>query len=577
MKQKDGRLEHEHIWAGYGVPIVLLIVAEIFYFRNVIGTPWMMGDFGDGRFCNLAVEHWYQVFIGKVHWTNLGMFFPAAHTIAYSDMFIGFAPLYILFRSLGMDMFTANKCVLILFHVFGTLSMFYMLKHTFHFRALPAMVGSIVFAYANVMNLSLHTQLYAIYMVPLFVILMAGYFQNVSGSGKTRYLYFWGALAQFAVIFYTAGYIGYFLAMFLGVFVVVYCILKIAVHAHPLFKIFQFISRHVFECVSYLLGVAIFFYPFIHLYLPISTMFGKRNWIEIADFLPTLKDFITIYPTNWLYGHFGKYLLAGNGAGELVNGYPWITLLLFILGTIYLIFWMIRGTHHPHKSRAVSPQNRVTDEMSVQFAVTAALSVGICWILILKVGKDFSLWYLIYKLVPGIGEIRAVSRFNLLLVFPVAFVVACFIDQVLMKLCCKSEIRRLVLGMPFLLVFVEYIWTGGVIAAWNADDMRHMLAKTSAPPSDCQVMYIMEDYQKIPSTGYTPYQLDAWMIAMHYGISTINGYSSNYPLGWLSINNMSDPAYGSAVNQWIHSFSLQHVYEYDLTDRVWIKVSSNSD
>lgn len=72
------------------LPIVILILYEIFFLRNIIASDLMVGDRGDGRLCMLIAEHWYQFFSGNESFAQLNMFYPAENTIAYSDMLLGY-------------------------------------------------------------------------------------------------------------------------------------------------------------------------------------------------------------------------------------------------------------------------------------------------------------------------------------------------------------------------------------------------------------------------------------------------------------------------------------------------------
>ena len=105
--------------------ISLLLFCEIFFFRNVLFNDSLFGDFGDARLTMLITEHWYRFLQGLEKINDLGIFYPAENTLAYSDMFLGYGIIHSFFRFCGFDMFISYKITLILVHIFGVFSLFY--------------------------------------------------------------------------------------------------------------------------------------------------------------------------------------------------------------------------------------------------------------------------------------------------------------------------------------------------------------------------------------------------------------------------------------------------------------------
>ena len=65
--------------------IFILLGCEVFFFRNVLFSDRLLGDVWDGRLTMLFTEHWYHVFRGEAAIADMGFFYPAANTLAYSD------------------------------------------------------------------------------------------------------------------------------------------------------------------------------------------------------------------------------------------------------------------------------------------------------------------------------------------------------------------------------------------------------------------------------------------------------------------------------------------------------------
>ena len=66
------------------------------------------GDLGDARFNNYILEHFFRFISGatKDYW-NAPFFFPYQQTTAFSDTLLGSAPIYVLFRLIGLGRVSA--------------------------------------------------------------------------------------------------------------------------------------------------------------------------------------------------------------------------------------------------------------------------------------------------------------------------------------------------------------------------------------------------------------------------------------------------------------------------------------
>ena len=120
------------------------------------------------------------------------------------------------------------------------------------------------------------------------------------------------------------------------------------------------------------------------------------------------------------------------------------------------------------------------------------------------------------------------------------------------------------------LAFVANIHIGGVSSSWGRSEALKFISQVTPPPDDCSVFYIVN-----PTRNTTPWaiQLDAYQIADHFGINTINGYSGNTPTGWGNIWEVCGDRteYEKAVLEWIVSNNLENVYAYDEGNNSWMK------
>jgi len=192
----------------------------------------------------------------------------------------------------------------------------------------------------------------------------------------------------------------------------------------------------------------------------------------------------------------------------------------------------------------------------------------------LKIGDD-SLWWFVTKLVPGASGIRAVYRFQNILAFPLAVVVAIGLHQSIKyaRRHIQSRLKRsgcaVVLGLFCLILLGEQFNIGG-LANYSKEEQRSMLAGMHHPPGQAKVFIVL------PPTGLKlegPWevQIDAMIIAQKYGLHTINGFSGHAPLEWDGIDDYGKPKYCRALLRWIRYYNLENdeLYYLDETTGCW--------
>lgn len=520
--------------------LILLAAAEIFYFRDAIFTDALFGDVGDGRFCNLATEHWFRVLQGKENILDLNMFYNVGKTLAYSDFFAGFAVPYCVIRAAGLNMFKAFKITLMLVHLCGTLGLFYLLRKKMKVGYLLSFVAIFIFSYANMSVSFIHPQMFSVYFVPFFVLLVWKFVEECNGTRGKRMLYALLTIAAFVLIFYTAGYMGYFVAIFFAAFVVVYFILA---DKHKIFQTIKtWLSKRKIELIVYCVFLAASFIPFLISYLPVYHQFGDRQWSEIANYLPRISNFIGISEYNYLYGQILPISIQVDST-EFDTGFQLATLIVFTVVLVKL-FW-----------------NRKKDKDSIIY-IALGITTFVIIAMLVKLYDDKSLWWIIYKFLPGASSIRAVTRFNLLLCLPMALVTAWGMQK------HKYKDNRVKTGICVLLM-AGYIWIGDGTMQWDEESQSAFLESVPDKPEDCTALYVSADKNKLNLNG-TITQLDAWMLADFFDVNNLNGFSSNYPPDWFVMSDIARPSYQIGAYDWTQNKGIKGVYEYDISAQKWI-------
>lgn len=534
----------------------ILIFSEYFFFRNIIGTNKLFSDRGDGRLTMLLTEHWFNFFKGKEKFGELAMFYPATNVLAYSDMFLFFGIIHSCFRFIGLDMFNAYKYTLILVHFIGTLSMYYLLSKKLKLNITWSLFGTFAFSFSSTYATHLgHTQLCACSMLPLLLIFIINFFENLEERRKKN-IYAFLTITWYLFILYNSWYIAFFTFVFVLMFILVYLIGLIIQRKNPLKMFFNLIGKIGVEILIYLLYVGLSLIPFVKLYLPVLKR-NTHNFSSVGSvYIPEVIDLINVGENNWLLGNFIRYLkLSNRSIGEADMGFS------FVLFTTFIIFSMFY----------IRKRKKVISKDIIFYSI---ITVFIGILFTIKISSNpISLWYFIYKLVPGASSVRAISRYLLYLTFPMAVLTA-FMGNLIFKIYnFKSNYYKKYIPIYlFLLLCISNIRNEGIFSTWNRKSEKEYLSNVSKPNNKCKVFYVSNTNPEIPEYIY---QLDAYEIANKYSIKTINGYSGNTPDKWEGIWEVSNDEYEGSVISWIILNNLKNVCRYDIKNNKWFEYNNS--
>src|SRR3954451_359705 len=147
------------------------------------GFDTFFGDRGDARGFVYFCEHWYQSILGKASLLSPGIFYPVKGTLAYSDLMVGFAVPYSLFRVLGFNIFTSVEFTIIVVTFLAYCTAFLLLYRALNFGLIPSCAGAMFFAFNSPkFNQLTHLQLQYVFLLPLiflFVIIFAKQWETI--------------------------------------------------------------------------------------------------------------------------------------------------------------------------------------------------------------------------------------------------------------------------------------------------------------------------------------------------------------------------------------------------------------
>ena len=526
--------------------IAIILVLEAIFFRTVLWNDTLIGDDGDARLNILIMEHIWQFLHGIKDFADLGMFYPYQNTISYSDMNVGFTVPYSLCRFFGINIWLSGKIALILTHLFGTLTLFFFLLKKIRLSTICSLLGVILFSFSNAYSVKLgHTQLIAISLVPALLWGITNFFENIQNEDK-RFRFACFSIIWYALICYTSFYTAFFTALFAGLVCLAYLILK----PTDIKALIHFIQYNILECLAYL-GLTVFIMaPFISIYIPTAQTFGPRPYDVVQFMLPTFADFINLSPDNLLYGKIINQIIPSSRpyGGELQVGFPFLTLILIFLSCFYFLF-----IYFLNRQR--------------EFPLKAAWSLAILFsfILLFKTASGYSLWYFIWAYVPGADSIRAISRYLMFLTLPCSILLAILFQSL------SSQIASQKYKSYILILLCFFLWAENLHKRndrWYTHERESFIENIPQPPSSCEAFYLIDTKgRKAPYK----YQLDAWEIATHFKLKTINGYSGQFPKDWSSFGlfRLNEEKYLIGMEKYLKKYNLENVCTYDLGRNTW--------
>ena len=526
---------------------LILIFSEYFFFRNIIGTNNLMGA-GDTKLVTLIAEHWYNFLRGQEKFGELSMFYPAKNVLGYTDMFLFFGLIHSCFRFVGIDMFIAYKYTALFVHLLGTIFMFFLLYKKLKLKITWGLFGTIGFSFSTALAVNMgHTQLVAISMLPILLIFIIKFFENLKNKKRIKYAFF--SMTWYMLLLYNSWYIAFFTILFFLSFSIVYLIGELIQKRNPFMQIYNFIKHIWIESVAYILYISILSIPFFRVYIPASHRYYEYNTYDIPDIL----SLVIIDERNWLLGNFIKAMKLTNKANM---GLSIVLLLTFIVFSIIFIF---------------KKEKKMYNNILYYIIITVIFSI----VYTMKItSKEFSLWYFIYKLVPGANAIRVVSRYFLYLSFPIAIITSIIGNILFEKKKFKSSyIKGIILSFLLILLWISNITNKGIYSEWNSTEAKSFLFSVSEPPKKCESFYIIADERQ--NLDPPEYNLHAFEIANNYKIKTINGYSGNHPDNWEGVMSPLNKEYEISVYVWATLNKLKNVCKYDMKDNEWSLVETN--
>ena len=429
-------------------------------------------------------------------------YYPLPNVAAYSELLFSYGFLYWPWRLIGLSHDTAFLGWIYSVAFVNFIVAYYLLRVTLAKGPIGSLLGAfvMVFAQSHLRHFD-HVQLFPFFYVIGSVIAAITYMQLSTGTvqasgwqrGKWITIFFACLLGQA----YGCFNVMYFLAIVLAIALV--WGLVIPGYRAVLRKCF---AKDYKWILANAVVVVLLLVPLARHFLATLQLVGPRDWNHVKLFLPR--------PCSWIFDYF-SYLYAW-----MDGVYPWNTLPestarwehsfgLGLVTSLMTLYVMLR-------------QRKKT-------LFTILLLTCVSFIAITTLfAETYTLWYIIWKYIPGGSAVRAIARIGMLLSIPAGIALATII----------SENKNTKYGS--LVVYIALFCAAEQIVpvfTYNMDVCRQEVRYIEQfINKDKPFVIVIRDASRFENPNWLRFQLHAMYASNLAHVPTFNGYTSNFTTLW---------------------------------------------
>jgi hypothetical protein len=503
----------------------------------------MPGDIGDERFVIAVLNHWYNVLLGKEMFFQLNFFSPDKMVLGYSEAFFIFGMIYSFFRMLGCNYFTSLQLLYLTIITFSYCFILLILRKYLRLNLFFSIIGAMLFVSLNaIQNQFGHAQLLGFYFYPFLVYLIISYIgAKQAGSNNLSWIYILSFAVFFGLFFFTSYYTAWFFLFTLILVALSYMVVQGSGSSIKKVALqwYCFAEANYLQLLISLFVFVLSLIPFLKTYLPVVFSGHHFPFSSTLYYSPSIKDIVNVGGNNFIWSPLLRALHFDFGnTGEISSGFTFVFLIVFVSFVIGLLKLCINKSSYK-------------EALIYSLALTSIIII----LLTLKFHDRFSLWYVIYHLIPGAKAIRALGRYEIVSQMLAVVFVIYNLNKIYIKLISSPIKNNYIVSILIITIitgmFLEQLNRGCYVL--NKQEQMEFLDKFTAA-DQCKSFYI-HHFDRLNRPFYA-YQIDALMVSMKLNIPTINGYSGILPDSW-HLGDPSSPLYNYYVNQWIISSGLE--------------------
>lgn len=462
------------------------------------------GNIGDARLNNYFLENAYQYLVhGTGSLWHLDFFSPFPYVLGFSDNLFGAFPIYLLARMAAKQADTAFQIWFLAGYLANFVAATYALRRL-NVSVVASCVGGLIFAFALPVTAHAgHAQLHYRFGVPL----AATFFVLFLEKREWNFLLF--SAIWMVWQFYCGIYMGFFTLLLVVAIAAVFVCRHLAlsgVKGSSSLRAFMDGWRAKTQSYQFrylaALGVlavlmVVLFYP----YLRVTQIYGaSRPLSEIISMLPRPQSYF-----------LSDMSLIWSSSSKVFEGIPMRHEHQMFIGAVPMVL------------AVVGALVGTTERNGFVFSVLPAALVVLVGVTLYAGGVSF--WLLISKM-PMASAIRAVTRLDLVMLFPVAYLAAVATDWVSARAAWMSRLV-LVVVIPALVLEASAVSPG-----WSrkSEWRDRLLLKEALLPKQLSADSVLF-FAQTNGPSYAA-ELDAMWLARQRGFATLNGYSGMLPPGY---------------------------------------------
>lgn len=534
----------------------LAFVGSMLSFWRDFSTKVFPGDHGDSRVSLFWMEHWFQFFQNNVNLRDIPVLHPTSNMISGSDAFLIQGSFHSIFRFLGFDLGASFILALTTIHIIGSYSAVAIVRKIDIAMPYKLMIV-ILFGTMTPFWLSRnHAQLLVFPLLGWIIFFLLSYLRS------RRFINLALATVISFCILMSAGY-----AIAFVVFFIVVLIVSLAFLEFPRYEIWQLLkSVPRLHWLGVLLISSPFVYVFQSIYYAKDSIIGVHSKSEILFYSPSLFDLINIPPSVMGIEKYSSTLKAIlNQVNELPNptGAYGGSFSFFTFGALFVVSGLVFNN--------LLRRGWITSPGSFKVLSLLVLSLFLSYALILKDGRNQSVWAISFANLPLFESIRVMSRFALLASLIIPFILGLGLWELRKSVKGKVQLDRGVFLIALILFLGQPVSYYGNFHSSEITVLSEIEGKLK---SECDSFYLLNSNPL--SDEIQPWLVsgDALALATRVGIPTINGASSFFPSGYpieLFSQKNKDVTL-IALKSWISDNQLTRVCLIDYTRTLSIPV-----
>lgn len=544
--QVSCRLDYRLLLSG----IAAWALAALVFFRQAFSTSFaqVFGNVYDGSLIVYTHEHLYRALLGQAQFLSPPFFYPQSNVLGFTDGFLlNIAP-YALLRTLGFDAFLSMQIMLMLLSLLCFTALLLICTRYLGAHPVIALCAATLVAFPN--NLFFratvgHINFFALYYVPAIALLALWGLEEFPRQTMRSQIRVAAAAFAFALLFSTAFYIAWFVAITTMIAAGTAWILLrhhagkwARAHARPVGTVLAAAAG----------GFAIGIIPLFWIYLPVLNIAPSRTWREYITFAPTIKDLINFSTGNLFWGWTTRIFSLAHGHEHHNAITPILT-----VAAIVLTF----------RLRQRERASGVTSWQSV-FAMSCIVTWLASWLLTIKIGT-VSLFWLPFQAIPAASVIRSGGRIQLVVNIWLVLAFAVLLTNWIQTAPVALKARTKALAASIVLLCLAEQFNRLDAAQLPRAGMLQWLASMRMPPAECEA-FLVDSRADAPENRF--YVTDAMWITLKTRLPTLNGMSGSHPPGWRIQQPIAD--YFGAAREWIALKNMkERVCLYDRAAGVW--------